>query len=204
MINLTNEARASKKYVIPDWSERRIHVLMHVCCGPCAVWPVKRFTEDEGFELSTVFYNPNIHPKDEFERRKEGAIQLARSFAVPIAVYNDFMPREWEEFERANACELQSGRPKRCEMCYDTRLKFVAKKAKERGFDAFTTSLLISPYQDHNLIKMLGEKYQDMFDIKFYYEDFRSSFRDGQKMAREMGIYRQKYCGCIISLSQQN
>ena len=202
-------------------SRRPLRILMHVCCGPCAAWPMKRFTEDNNFELAAVFYNPNIHPKDEFEKRKEGAVQIAKNFSVPLSVYNDYMQREWEEFERTrherqdrlerthNARadmherardSRQDERSERCGMCYGIRLGFVAEKAKETGYDAFTTSLLISPYQDHNLIKELGEKYQKEFNISFYYEDFRPAFREGQMIAKNMGVYRQKYCGCIISL----
>jgi predicted adenine nucleotide alpha hydrolase (AANH) superfamily ATPase len=88
-------------------------------------------------------------------------------------------------------------------MCYSLRLDKVAKYAKDNGFDAFTTSLLVSPYQKHDLIKELGEKFALKYNIKFYYQDFRPFFREGQAMAKEMGLYRQKYCGCIVSYNER-
>ena len=171
-----------------------MRVMMHVCCGPCAMWVAKRLIEGGGADLSAMFYNPNIHPVEEFEKRKEGALKFAGYYSIPISVYDDYMQDKWEGHEN----------PGRCEMCYDMRLGFVARQAKISGYDAFTTSLLISPYQDHDTIKGLGEKYQSQYGIRFLYEDFRLYFREGQGLAREVGLYRQKYCGCIVSLSQKN
>ena len=182
---------------------------MHVCCGPCAVWPLTRLKEDNGISLSALFYNPNIHPHDEFERRKAGAIEVAGLCKTPITVYNDCEQNRWEKFEETRNAEApiaqvggnrQVKPESRCQMCYSLRLGFAAKHAKEEGFDAFTTSLLISPYQDHEQIRELGKMYGSEFGVDFYYEDFRPRFREGQRMAREMNIYRQSYCGCIISL----
>jgi len=181
---------------------RPVKLLMHVCCGPCAVLPVKRFMSDRNIELAAVFYNPNIHPIDELERRKEGALTVAESFGVPLTVYDDCFQEMWEEFEEKSKDgpgEPCPGDEGRCLMCYRIRLAFVARKAKEESFDAFTTSLLISPYQNHDLIKEIGYQMQSEYGVKFHYEDFRPEFREGQKTARDMGVYRQKYCGCIIS-----
>ncbi|HOJ12221.1 MAG TPA: epoxyqueuosine reductase QueH, partial [Clostridiales bacterium] len=105
---------------------------------------------------------------------------------------DDFQQKTWEEFEGPGE--------ERCAMCYTIRLDKAASFAKEHGFDAFTTTLLISPYQKHDLIKELGEKLADKYKIQFYYRDFRPGFRKGQQQAKELGLYRQKYCGCIISL----
>jgi predicted adenine nucleotide alpha hydrolase (AANH) superfamily ATPase len=174
-----------------------LNLLMHVCCGPCAAWPVKKLTEGGRINLTALFYNPNIHPMDEFTRRREGAITLARHMSIPIVVYDDYMQTEWEEWEECKTYDNENF--SRCRMCYDIRLDFTARKAIEDGFDAFTTSLLISPYQKHDLIKELGVKYQEKYGVRFYYEDFRPAFREGQGIAREIGLYRQKYCGCILS-----
>ena len=240
-----------------------MRLLIHICCGPCAVWPLMKLKEDGDVSLSALFYNPNIHPQDEFDKRKAGAITVAGLYNTPITIYNDCEQNRWEKFEEArnasernasernasernasepDASQLNSSQPNasepnasehslseqsasgfdkpanearqsnkltyyrrettndsRCRMCYCLRLGFAARYAKEKGFDAFTTSLLISPYQDHELITELAGNFASEFGVEFYYEDFRSHFREGQRMAREMNIYRQKYCGCILS-----
>jgi predicted adenine nucleotide alpha hydrolase (AANH) superfamily ATPase len=140
-----------------------------------------------------VFYNPNIHPIEEFERRRSTVEQFAAIKGLQVQYFNDFRQPDWETFAGPGDA--------RCTMCYTTRLKKVAELASEQGFDAFTTSLLVSPYQKHDLIKQLGEKYAALYGIQFYYRDFRPGIREGQKEAKDLGLYRQKYCGCIISLN---
>ena len=181
--------------------------------------------------VAALFYNPNIHPLDEFNKRKEGAVFVAERYCVPMFVYNDCEQDRWLKMGEAsgnNASESEAygdtpqpgrhqakpvpaqrenqpaGQGRRavkgpCNMCYSTRLGFVAKKARDEGYGAFTTTLLISPYQGHELIKTIGGKCAQENGVEFYYEDFRQRFREGQGLAKGMGVYRQKYCGCIIS-----
>ena len=167
-------------------------LMMHMCCAPCSTYPLSVLRQ-EGIEPVGVFYNPNIHPIEEFERRRSTVEQFAAIKGLEVQYYNDFRQPDWEAFSGPGEA--------RCTMCYTTRLKKVAELAAEQGFDAFTTSLLVSPYQKHDLIKHLGEKYADLYGIQFYYRDFRPGFRQGQKEAKDLGLYRQKYCGCIISLN---
>ncbi|HEX2946304.1 MAG TPA: epoxyqueuosine reductase QueH [Clostridia bacterium] len=167
-------------------------LMMHMCCAPCSTYPLSVLRQ-EGIEPVGVFYNPNIHPIEEFERRRSTVEQFAAIKGLEVQYYNDFRQPEWEAFSGPGEA--------RCTMCYTTRLKKVAELASEQGFDAFTTSLLVSPYQKHDLIKQLGEKYAALYGIQFYYRDFRPGFREGQKEAKDLGLYRQKYCGCIISLN---
>lgn len=168
-------------------------LLVHVCCGPCAAYPLRQLL-DRGVELQAYFYNPNIHPIEEFKRRKENAQLLCDKYGVKLHTNDDFMQEKWEAFTGAEE--------QRCKMCYSVRFDEVAKFAKEHGFDAFTTTLLVSPYQKHDLIKELGKFYGDKYGVEFYYEDFRPGFREGQNMARELGLYRQKFCGCIVSFNE--
>lgn len=172
-------------------------LLMHMCCAPCSVYPVN-VLQDEGVSLEGLFFNPNIHPKDEFLRRKENVEIFSQIKGIPVTFKDDFMQETWEEFS--------GGDQERCFMCYSLRLDKTASFAKEHGYDAFTTSLLVSPYQKHELIKELGEKFAGKYGVNFYYRDFRPGFRQGQQLAKEMGLYRQKFCGCIISYreSQSN
>jgi len=168
----------------------KIRILLHICCAPCAVYPVSAL-EKENIEPTGFFYNPNIHPLDEYERRRETVAEFSRIKGLPVKYCDGFMQDEWEKFNGAAE--------QRCGMCYALRLEKAASCAKEDGFDAFTTTLLVSPYQKHELIKEIGENIGRKYGIEFYCRDFRPGFRLGQRQAKEMGLYRQKYCGCIIS-----
>jgi epoxyqueuosine reductase len=171
-----------------------LKLLLHICCGPCSVYPVSVLQEEE-ISFEGLYYNPNIHPYDEFLRRKENVGIVAGLSGYEVHYMDDFMQEEWENFDKETA--------ERCMMCYDLRLKKTAEFAKNNGFDSFTSTLLVSPYQNHDLIKELGEKYSDIYGISFYYKDFREGFRKGQQNAKEMGLYRQRYCGCIKSLNNK-
>ena len=184
-----------------------VKLLMHVCCGPCALWPVG-FLRDSGlFNVTGLFYNPNIHPIDEFNKRADGARLVFENAGLPLIVSSAYMQREWEQFESSNvdicaasgADAIDGGKGPRCETCYRARIEYTARYARDNGFGIFTTSLLISPYQNHKLIASICMEQASAFGVGFYYEDFRSHFREGQNMARNAGIYRQKYCGCIFS-----
>lgn len=168
-------------------------ILMHMCCAPCAVYPSKKLISD-GIELSGLFFNPNIHPLEEYQKRRSTIVEFSSKTCIPIEIIDGFMQSEWERFTGTQQ--------ERCDMCYSIRLQVAAKYALSSGFDAFTTSLLVSPYQQHDLIKDIGEKIAFKIGIPFYYEDFRTGYRQGQNQARELGLYRQKYCGCIISYNE--
>lgn len=169
-------------------------LLMHICCGPCTTYPLSVIRE-EGIEPVGVFFNPNIHPIDEFKRRRENVEKLAQIKGLKVNYFDDFRQPDWENFKGEEG--------QRCTMCYTVRLEQAAKLASSEGYDAFTTTLLVSPYQKHELIKELGEKFAAQYGVKFFYRDFRPGFRQGQKEAKDLGLYRQKYCGCIISLGQR-
>ncbi len=168
-------------------------ILMHMCCGPCAVYPVS-VLQEENLEVEGLFFNPNIHPKEEFLKRKENCRKLCEAYGIPLSEEEDFLQEKWENYPGTEG--------ERCNMCYSIRLDRTAKAAAEKGYDAFTTSLLVSPYQKHDLIKELGEKFAKKYGIKFYYRDFRPGFREGQQKARELSLYRQKFCGCIVSYEE--
>lgn len=165
-------------------------LLLHMCCAPCSIYPVS-ILKEEGIEFEGLFYNPNIHPIEEFKKRKENVEIFSKRENINVFYFDEFDQERWENFDDEK---------QRCNMCYTTRLEKVALYAAENGFDAFTTTLLVSPYQKHDLIKELGEKFAQKYGVEFYYKDFRLGFRRGQQQAKEMGLYRQKYCGCIVSL----
>jgi len=171
-----------------------MNVLLHACCGPCAVFPVQHF-RDKNIDFTAYFFNPNIHPLEEHLKRKETLQEFADSEKFDLIVSDEFAQSDWEDTLGASH--------DRCKLCYQIRLGEVARRAKLGGFDAFSTTLLISPYQNHELLREIGEELSKEFGIGFYYQDFRPNFRDGQNKAREIGLYRQKYCGCINSLAER-
>ena len=167
-------------------------LLLHICCGPCAAYPVK-FLKDNNIDFEGYYYNPNIQPIEEFIKRKENLKLLSQIEGFNVHYNDAFMQNVWENYVAST--------DSRCEMCYRLRLDETAKFARDNGFDSFSTTLLISPYQDHELIIKIAEEKAEKYGVKFYYHDFRPNYREGQNLAREHGLYRQKYCGCICSLS---
>lgn len=161
------------------------------------MYPIKSLLENDK-ELSMYWYNPNIHPEFEWNRRLENLKKVSEHYSLDLIIEEGFMQDYW--LSKAYLDEYKS----RCEMCYDVRLDNVAKYASMNGFDSFTTTLLVSPYQQHEVIARVAEQKASKYGVSFEYYDFRPGFREGQNMAREIGIYRQKYCGCIYSLEESD
>ena len=168
-----------------------MEVLLHSCCFVCSIETVEHFKK-EGHKLKLFWYNPNIHPYKEYEARLKALKAYAKGKELDLYV-NDFYGLRY--FIK----NLNSEFDNRCSFCYKDRLTNTAKFAKQNGFDAFSTTLLYSPYQDHENIKKIGEQIAKEEGVEFLYKDLRSKFRQGQKKARETGFYMQKYCGCIFS-----
>lgn len=166
-------------------------ILLHSCCAPCSVYCIDTL-RSEGIEPTSLWFNPNIHPYQEYKARRDTLIDYGASIGVDVRVLEDYGLRE---FVRAVASDID----RRCAHCYTIRLGTAAKYAKEHGFDAFTSSLFISPYQNHELLKAVGEQMGKQYGVEFVYRDFRPGFREGQAKARELGLYMQKYCGCVFS-----
>jgi len=142
--------------------------------------------------VAFALVNPNIHPYLEFERRREGAHAVAAHWGVEVAYDDGYGLRE---FLRA----VVGHEDERCPICYRMRLDRTARLAREGGFDAFTTTMLVSTQQDHEEIRKAGERAAVEHGIDFLYRDFRPRVMDGVRISKEMGIYRQQYCGCIYS-----
>lgn len=170
-----------------------MRLLLHICCGPCAIYPAKALINNKFEEVVGYYYNPNIHPPSEYKRRRD-ALQGAEKDIGLRVVYS---PYKMEEYFREIALNEDSS--KRCKLCWKLRLTETACFAKKNGFNAFSTTLLISPYQDHEVIKKLGETIAKEHGLEFCYIDFRKGFRVSQEDARKVNMYRQKYCGCVFS-----
>jgi len=167
-------------------------ILLHVCCGPCLIYPLKRLN-DQGFKVKGFYYNPNIYPIDEYNRRKVAVIDLSKGLQFEVTC-PDYLPSEFSQ-----AIDTNVHAPGRCVSCWKLRLQKTALHAKENGFDAFSSTLLVSPYQNQELLKQLGNQVAKEAGIDFYYEDFRVGFRQAHEEARSKGVYCQKYCGCSYS-----
>ncbi|MBS3790466.1 MAG: epoxyqueuosine reductase QueH [Candidatus Thermoplasmatota archaeon] len=165
-------------------------LLLHTCCAPCLTYSAKVF-EEEYEEITAFWFNPNIHPFKEYERRYKALEEYENKTDIDVFYLDDYsLKRFLEGAMRSDP---------RCKFCYELRLGKTAKIAAKRGFDHFSTTLTISPYQDHELIKEVGKRMGKEEGIKFIYRDLRDGFSEHHKLANEMGLYKQGYCGCIFS-----
>jgi len=166
-------------------------ILMHVCCGPCTIFPLQSLRE-EGIDVSGYFYNPNIHPYREFKRRIGGLVALAEEKQFAVEIDRNYGLTEYLR-------QVVFKEEQRCSICYDMRLEQVAKKAAEQGMDGFTSTLLYSKYQNHTLLKEKCADLAETYGITFVYRDFREGWQQGIDESIALDIYRQPYCGCIYS-----
>ncbi|MDP3731949.1 MAG: epoxyqueuosine reductase QueH [Candidatus Omnitrophota bacterium] len=166
-------------------------LLLHTCCAPCLIYPLERLRE-KWFEVTGLFYNPNIHPFTEYQNRKQAVENFIKSNNIEV-IYPEYNPAEF--FQAVNLKEKNG----RCSICWSLRLQITARTAKARGFTHFSTTLLVSPYQDQELLKRIGNEIASTEEIGFYYEDFRPGFKEAHDLAKKQGMYCQNYCGCIYS-----
>ena len=165
--------------------------LLHTCCAPCSVSCIQQLRQ-EGIEPVSYWYNPNIHPYQEYKARRDTLMTYAPTIDLELIVQEDYGLRE---FCRAVCGDIDH----RCGHCYALRLAQTARYAADHGFDSFTSTLFVSPYQNHDLLRQTAEKMAQTYGVAFLYRDFRPGFRQGQQEARELGFYMQKYCGCVFS-----
>lgn len=168
-----------------------MRVLLHTCCGPCALYPLANLRA-EGMDVTGFFFNHNIHPYQEYARRRDAAQQMADLEGMPLVVRDEY---RLEEFLANVAAEPDT----RCGYCYASRLDAVAAAARDAGFDAFTSSLFYSRYQNHELMRQKAEESAARYGVQFLYRDFRPGWQEGIRRSKELGLYRQQYCGCIYS-----
>ncbi len=166
-------------------------LLMHICCANCALYPFSQL-RSRGVEVRGLWFNPNIHPEDEYAKRLESLKRLETLWGLDIEYAGRY---GLADFLRA----LDGHEGVRCEVCYRMRLHETALRAKEMGFDAFSTTLMVSPYQKYGFILDVGRELQDRYSVEFYIEDFRPGYSDGLRTSRKLGLYRQNYCGCAFS-----
>ena len=166
-------------------------LLLHTCCAPCLLYPITVLREDN-FDITGYFYNPNIHPFQEFKRRRDTLASLAKNDNLKIVIERDYGLHKWMR-------QIAFHEENRCSICYDMRLQQSAEYAVNNGYDAFSTTLLYSKYQYHSTIvgkcHILAQKY----GIEFIYRDFRIGWQKGIDWSIAKKLYRQPYCGCLFS-----
>ena len=168
-----------------------MNVLLHICCAPCAIYPIRALRE-EGHQVTGFFYNPNIHPYYEYRKRLDTLINYAETVDLELK-YDDDYPLE--DFLRIVAYRESL----RCEPCYHLRLSRTARFARRERFDCFTSTLFYSKFQQHETMKILAESLAHETDGIFLYQDFRPGWKEGVDASRSLGMYRQHYCGCLYS-----
>lgn len=169
-----------------------MELLLHICCAPCSLLSWQDFQVNLGFAVTGYFFNPNIHPYQEFARRKEALRSLGQQENRTLLLEEKYL---LETFLRAVVGQEEN----RCSLCYEMRLHRTALLAKEMGIERFSTTLLISPYQNHELIAQTGQRIAREQGLQFIYRDLRPLFSESMKQARGRSIYTQGYCGCIYS-----
>jgi len=166
-------------------------LLLHICCANCAINPLQQL-QGRGADVVGFFFNPNIHPYQEYRKRLEALKDYSKKTGLNLISWDEYL---LEEFLR-NVSHCVDDR---CRYCYRVRLEATAREAKEKGFDRFSTTLLESAHQKHDVIRETGEQVARDVGIPFHYEDFRAGWRTGVEVSKAMGLYRQQYCGCIYS-----
>ena len=179
-------------------------LLLHVCCAPCSSYCLE--TLSDVFEITVLYYNPNIFPKEEYEYRiseLEKLISLQPAKHKVTVMPTDYTPNDFYEAIKGFENEKEGG--ERCTRCYRLRLEETAKIAKENGFDYFTTSLSISPMKDAVRLNEIGRELSDKYGVNYLYSEFKkkNGYKRSCELSKEYGLYRQDYCGCIYSAKER-
>jgi predicted adenine nucleotide alpha hydrolase (AANH) superfamily ATPase len=171
-----------------------MRIALHACCGPCLLEPYDALTADGADEVLVFYANPNIHPREEYERRRDTLL----AYAEERGIRAQELPYDRDTWDAAVA-GLEDDRPARCRACFRVRLGAVAARAADLGMDAVATTLTVSPYQDPEAIREAGEQVCAEAGVAFLVTDFRDRYPMATRRSRELGMYRQKYCGCRYS-----
>ena len=165
---------------------------LHACCGPCLLEPLDALAAEH--DIVVVYANPNIHPAEEYERRRDTLLEWALDRGVEV-VEVPYDPALWVDAVGGSAGDARS----RCRACFRLRLGLAACVAAERGLDGVATTLTVSPYQDQEDIARAGAEACGEHGVTFLVTDFTDRYREATRRSRELGMYRQDYCGCVVS-----
>lgn len=174
-------------------------ILLHACCAPCSSYVLEHLSDH--FRIRVFYYNPNIDPKDEYEKRAAELERLVKEMnPAAKCICAEYDPQSFYEAVQGLESEPEGG--KRCEQCFRLRLKEAAKAAAEAGCEYFTTTLTISPHKNAAVINKIGEEISKEYGIKWFPSDFKKNggFQRSIELSKEYGLYRQDYCGCVFSI----
>ena len=175
-------------------------LLLHSCCAPCSSHVISFLTKY--FDITILYYNPNISPRSEYEKRKQEQIKLLEMIETKNKL--DYIDCDYDNDlynEKVNGYESCKERGERCTICFNLRLQKTALLAKENNYDYFCTTLSVSPYKNSKLINEIGEKLEKEYNVKWLYSDFKkdNGYKNSIELSKKYGLYRQDYCGCIYS-----
>jgi len=181
---------------MPKYSTLKPKVLLHVCCGTCALYPYFLLKKD--FDVTLFYYNPNLYPEKEYVKRLEGIKTISKKYSIPL-VTGKYEIKKWLRLTTDFKDEPEGGR--RCTQCFSIRLDRTACTAKKLGFDLFGTTLTISPHKDHNIINSIGLELASAKGINFYQTNLKkkNGFKKTIELSKKLNLYRQNYCGCVYS-----
>ncbi len=177
-------------------------ILLHACCAICSGYPVS-YLKEAGYSVIVHFYNPNIHPVEEYEKRLNAERKLCSHFGVDL-IEDEYNPEDFFEYVKGFEAEPEKGR--RCDKCFELRLRRAAQKAKELGINIFTTSIVISPHKNFQKLTEIGQKIAEEYGIEYLAQDFKKKdgFLKTNRISKELELYRQNYCGCVFSIRKNS
>lgn len=178
--------------------KNKTKIILHACCSICSGYPVS-YLQDAGYQVIVYFYNPNIFPQEEYDKRLHAQKILCEHFGCEL-IEGNFEPEVYYEFVSGLENEPEKG--KRCDKCFELRLRETAKFAKANGIDTFTTSIVISPHKSYEKLTQIAQKIASEYGLKYLDVNFKKNdgFLKTNKISKELGLYRQKYCGCKFAL----
>ena len=195
-----NENYNNKMYDIINNLNGKKKLLLHSCCAPCSTSCIERLTKY--FDITILYYNPNIEPKEEYEKRKKYQIELIKKFnSVNKLNYIDCDYDNNIYHEKVKGLENEKEGGARCNVCYFLRMEKTALLAKKLGYDFFATTLTVSPYKHSKTINEIGKILEEKYNINYLYSDFKieNGYKRSIELAKEYELYRQDYCGCLYA-----
>jgi predicted adenine nucleotide alpha hydrolase (AANH) superfamily ATPase len=176
-------------------------MLVHICCAPDALYVMHLLGQD--YDVSGFFYNPNIYPREEYDKRFKETQKVANTLGFEI-IEGPYEDSRWYKITAKFANEPEKGR--RCDVCYALRLERTAKKAAELGFDIFATVMSLSPWKKAGVMNKIGRMFGRRYQIEFLEANFkkRDGFKKSVELSKQHKLYRQDYCGCIYSIRGQD
>jgi len=179
--------------------EYKPKLLLHSCCGPCSSYVIT-YLKDY-FDITILYYNPNIEPLEEYEKRKQEQLKLIEKLNIKSLTLMDveYNNEVYRKYVKGHEKDMEGGH--RCHLCYELRLDVTAKMAVDNNYDYFGTTLTVSPYKNAQILNNIGETLQEKYNIKWLYSDFKKKegYKKSIELSKEYNLYRQDYCGCLFS-----